>query len=516
MAEIVYRGNLKAASFPFLSEAFGRSVIVRGQDHNYVSGLAAKESLDSTIGVPQIYYCHNVIPTDHGYRSVSYHPLVDPAYSAAVGFEQTVVLRNAAGESATLATDASGNCYILPSTSTAWISPLTPPAPASIAGKHMTVAYVSGVSYIYFANVGCWVYDFTTNTLTATTLTGLTASAILGVVGNLGYLLAYSTDAISWSSTIDPTDFTPSLATGAGGGQVEGLRGTIVTVVEIFGGMVIFATDNAVAVKASGNPRFPYNFHAVPGAGGLINPNYATSDTGAGTVYAYTKSGVQAITLTGGATLIFPEVTDFLSGSYFEDYNEVTDELETTDAAGVEVKKRITLISDRYLIVSYGIGALTHALFYDAGYKQWGRLKFNHTNCFEINEHPSTFTELPRKSIAFLTSGGGVTVLDMDIENSDANGVMLLGKFQYVRNRTLQLQGVEFENVDQGVTFSLGLLPSLDGKNFQPIVSGCLSQSTGKFREYKFHTTALNHTLVCKGAFNAVSFQMKFNVAGKR
>jgi len=409
MADVTYRGNLKAASFPFLSELFGKSVIVRGQDNNYVQGLAAKEALDSSVGVPQIYYCHNVIPTDSGYKSVGYDEIVAPTHPSTAGFDRPVILRDSVGNSGVLATDASGNCYILVTGSNAWTSPTTPPAAASIAGKRITVAFVSGVTYIYFAGVGCYTYNFTTNAMTAVTLTGLVAADILGVAGSAGYLIAYSVDSLAWSSTTDPTDFTPSLSSGAGGGQVEGIRGTIVTVEEVFSGLIIFASDNAVAVQASSNPRFPYNFTAIPGAGGLSNADYVTSDTGTGTVYAYTESGVQAITLRG-ATTVFAEVTDFISGSLFEDYNELTDILELTDVSGSEIKKKITLISDRYIIISYGANKLTHALYFDIVYKQWGRLKLEHAACFEFIAYASPTVELPKRSIAFLCPCGGLSV----------------------------------------------------------------------------------------------------------
>jgi hypothetical protein len=515
MADITYRGNLKAASFPFLSELFGKSVIVRGQDNNYVQGLAAKEALDSSAGVPQIYYCHNVIPTDNGYRSVSYDVLSTEERPSTAGFDNIITLRDSLGNSAFFATDAVGNCYVMETGSVVWASPTTPPSAASIAGKRVTVAFVSGVSYIYFSGVGCYTYDFSTGAMSSVTLTGLVAADILGVIGILGYLIAYSVDSLAWSSTVDATDFTPSLTTGAGGGQVEGIRGLIVTIEEVYSGAIIFASDNAVAMQASGNPRFPFQFVPIPGAGGLADADYTTKDSGAGTVYAYTESGVQSITLRG-AQVVFPEVTDFLSGSLFENYNETTDSLEVIDAAGTEIKKHITLISDRYVIVSYGIQKLTHALYFDIAYKQWGRLKIDHTNCFEIIAYQNAATELPKKSIAFLTSGGGIYVLNSDIQNVNANGVMLLGKFQYVRTRLLQLQGVEFENVNQDQTFELLDLPTLDGKNFLTAVPGYLFQSNGRYREFKFHNTAVNHTIVAKGGFNAVSFQLIFNVTGGR
>lgn len=39
MGQIVYRANLAAPSFPFLSENFGKTVIVKGQDQNSVPNL---------------------------------------------------------------------------------------------------------------------------------------------------------------------------------------------------------------------------------------------------------------------------------------------------------------------------------------------------------------------------------------------------------------------------------------------------------------------------------------------
>lgn len=515
MADVTYRANLKAGSFPFLSELSGRSIIVRGQDQNYIPGLAAKDAIDSVAGIPQIYYAHNVIPTDSGYKSIGYNEFTAPSHPSTAGFDSVHVLRDDAGNSALFSVDAVGNCYVMETGSSVWSTPTTPPAAASIAGKRVTIAFVSGVTYIYFANVGCYTYSFSTNAMSSVTLTGITASDILGLVGNSGYLIAYSVDAFAWSSVTDPTDFTPSLTTGAGGGNVEGVRGKIVTVEEVYGGLIVFASDNAVAVQYSGNPRYPYNFTTIPGAGGLADPNYITSDVGSGTIYAYTDSGIQSITLRN-ATTVFPEVTDFLSGSLFEDYNTATDTLEITDASGSVVQKRVVLIADRYVIISYGVEKLTHALYYDTAYKQWGRLKIEHTDCFEFMQYPSAVTELPKRSIAFLTAGGGIYILNSDIVNSAADGVMLLGKYQYVRSRLLQLQQVEFENVNTGDSFDLLLLPSLDGKNFEPAVSGYMSMGLGKYRKYNFHSTGVNHTVVCKGAFNAVSLVLTFNVAGAR
>jgi hypothetical protein len=515
MADIVYRGNLKTASFPFLSELFGRSIIVRKQDQNYVGGLATKESLDSAVGVPQLYYCHNVVPIDNGYKSVGYIEYTAAAYSITAGFGKVNTIRDDSGNSALITMSAVGNVYIMEKGASAWTSPSGAPAAATVAGKRITVAFVSGVTYIYFSNVGCYTYDWGTNALSSVTLTGLTAADILGVAENAGYLIAYSVDALAWSSTLDATDFTPSLETGAGGGSVEGIQGSIVTVEDIYGGLIVFAEVNAVAAIYSGNPRYPYNFTHITGSGGLTDPEHITDDTGSGTIYAYTTSGVQQLTLRT-ATIVMPEVSDFLSGSLLEDYNEATNELELIDASGQELEKRIALIADRYLIISYGVGALTHALYYDTAYKQFGRLKIAHTDCFEFTAYSAGIVEIPKRSIAFLGAGGSIHILNSDIDSDNSSGVALLGKFQYIRDRFLTLQSVEFENVNVGDTFNLYTLPSLDGKNLGAAVSGYLMSSSGKLRKYNFFNTALNHTIAVVGAFTAISIVLTFTIHGAK
>ena len=80
----------------------------------------------------------------------------------------------------------------------------------------------------------------------------------------------------------------------------------------------------------------------------------------------------------------------------------------------------------------------------------------------------------------------------------------------------MQLQRVALENINAGDTFSLLDLPAADGKNFGTALVGYLATNSGKFREYLFHNTAMNHTLVLKGNWNAVSMVLTFNVTGQR
>jgi len=515
MADIVYRANLKAASFPMLSEQQGRSIIVRQQDQNFIQGLAAKEALESSIGVPQIYYAHNVMATEHGYQSVGYTQRTNNAeLPGDFDFLSIHIIRDSLGNVAHIANTLSGKVYIFTLVSGKWEPVAGAPAANTVAGKRVTVATASGVSYIYFANTGCYFYDFTAATLVAVTLTGVDATTILGIVGSFGYLLAYSKDAIAWSSTIDATDFVPSLETGAGGGNVEVAKGAIKLVETVYGALIIFTSSNAVAAVYSGNIRYPFNFSEILGAGGLSNTEYVSYAEGSA-LYAYTTSGLQAVNAKT-ATSIFPEVTDFLSGSRLEDFDEITDTFSVITTSGA-IQKRLAIIANRYVILSYGAAnTLTHAIIYDIAYKQFGRLKIDHVDCFEFQLYDQTTLEVPRKSIGFLQANGTIKVVNFDIEQPAHTGVLLLGKFQYVRTRLLQLQAVELENIDAAAPFSCIDLPALDGKTFQAPVVGYLAVTSAKYRRYNFHTTGINHSILCKGQFSLVSVVLTFNVHGGR
>lgn len=519
MADITYRANLKASSIPLLSELQGRTVMVRQQDQNFVPGMTEKNVLtdaETSLGVPQIYYAHNVMPSATGYCSVGYKQFTNNAeLPGDSDFIQVEILRDDTGNAAQLGLTAAGNLYIFTALSGKWVTATGAPAAGTIAGKRMTVALVSGVTYIYFATIGCYYYNFGTATLVSQALAGVTAASTLGIAGAFGYLLVYSVDAIAWSSTIDPTDFVPSLTTGAGGGQVENARGKLVTIEPVYGALIVFTDSNAVAAIYSGNVRYPFNFTAVSGAGGLTDYNFVTSDSGTGSLYAYTTSGLQSITAKQ-ATTLYPEITDFLSGYYFEDFNESTLEFSTT-TYDLVVQKRLVLVSDRYLVISYGTPtSLTHAIVYDLSLKQFGKLKIAHVDCFEFQLYNQTAIEVPKRSIGFLQNNGTIQVLDFDIDQGTHVGIILLGKYQYVRSRFLQLQNVELENINTGATFSCYDLPALDGKVFEPAVEGYLAASSGKYRRYAFHNTALNHSILGKGQFALTSLVLNFNIAGAR
>ena len=72
MAQITYRANLSAKSFPFISDNWGRTVIVPQYDNTFNRELSSQEDSDRDVGIPQAYYMHNVMPTAQGFQSVGW------------------------------------------------------------------------------------------------------------------------------------------------------------------------------------------------------------------------------------------------------------------------------------------------------------------------------------------------------------------------------------------------------------------------------------------------------------
>ncbi len=509
MAQVEYRANLTAAEFPLLSEFQGRSVIIPGPDQNFSRQLTSTRNKDKYIGIPQAYYGHNIIPTDSGFASVAYQtvgtpPVVDDAF-----FTSVFLVRDASENTALLGITSSGNCYVLLAANSAWLK--TTSVAAGVGG--VTVAHVNGVSYIYFGSVGCYTYNFTTNVLDAVVLTALTAANILGLCAASGYLCAYTKTDLLYSSSVSVTDFTPSLITGAGGGSVQETKANITCVLPHAVGLVIYTKKNAVVGFYTGNAQAPFRYVEIKGSGGVSSLDVVSYDANTTDHYAYTTNGLETIG-SQVASVVFPQVTDFLAGSQFEDFDETTCVFTQTAIVSGTMLKKLTLISDRYLVISYGINEYTHALLYDLGLERWSKFKITHTDCFEYSIISSTITETPRRSIGFLQKDGTVKIVLMSYDVTGSYGVLVLGKYQYERNQYLELQHVELENIKTTAGFSCTVLSSLDGKNASINPNFALTYSSGNFRTYSGRAIGVNHSLVFAGAFHVNSLELKFIEAG--
>lgn len=510
MAQVTYRANVAAKSFPFVSENFGRSVIVPQYDQNYSKVLAAAGDLDQDVGIPQLYYCHNVMPHEQGWQSIGYTPIL-PAISGMTDFLDIWLLRDVNDNKAFLGITNSGAVYVSDGTGAPWVYKTN-----WTAGKLITTAYVGGITYIYVQGSGCYKYDFSTASFVSVTLTlpgTITLSDITGVTYSAGYLILWTPRYVYWSSTLSPTDFVPTLASGAGGGAVESARGSINYCIPHLLGFIIGTADNCVAALYQNNSRYPFQFREIVNSGGLTSLDLVATDPNSSNLYSYTTSGLQIISTTQTQT-VFADVTDFISGRYFEDFDDSTKSFITV-VLNAPMQKKLSILVDRYLVISYGITELTHALVYDFTLKRFGKLKITHVQPFTYHLVASGILETPRQSLAFLCKDGSVQVVDFTIASPTSNGTAIFGRYQFVRSRLLQLDEVVLESVRQTQTFDLTVMPALDGKN-TTLESPALLSSAGLTRKYGSRAVGETISLLCQGGFMLDSLLLKFNVDAKR
>src|SRR5438067_327258 len=504
-----YRANLTSAEFPFLSDLQGRNVIVTGQDQNYSRQLSSNKNKDRDIGIPQIYYMHNVIPTDAGVCTVGYQDVIQQPADTDNSFAKMFQLRDPNENVAFFASTLTGRNYALTDFNIGWVRS-TDKAPA--ANRFVTTAHVNGQTYIYFGQVGCFKYNFSTGALDAVTLTGLDPTQILGVCASSGYMIAWTGTKVFWSSTIDPTDFTPSTVTGAGSQAMQEAKGEIVCCLPQNGGFIIYTKRNAIAMAYSNNAQYPFNGREFIGAGGLADPSLAGYDGNSTDHCVYSTSGLQDVSMSN-ATIMSPQCTDFLAGSQFEDFDEVALTFNITQISGA-MKKKISIVANRYIIISYGVAELTHALVYDLALARWGKLKVTHVDCFDYSYPSSAIVDAPRKSIGFLQQNGTVKIATLSYDTTGSYGVMVMGKYQLARQRYITMQEVHLESIKAGNSLNVKVLSTYDGKNVAAGTEPTLATNADTFRKYVCRASGLNHSIMVAGAFHVFSAELVYRHGG--
>lgn len=527
MSQIPYRANLQSMTFPLLSELSGRTVINPQTDNTYQRFMSSDGQSPVDTGIPSIFYCHNVMPSTYGWQSVTYvTKFISPPGFTDLNFQRTELIycgQAIAGGSVVstgvktlIALSGAGinKVWIINGTFATWVQVAN--APNIPANCVISVATINGVSYIYFSNVGCYIYDNTTNALVLRTLAGLNAADVIGIVAANGYLNAFTSKAIAWSSTVNVEDFVPSDTSGAGGGQVQEARGDIVTAVATSLGYILYTKENAVSAIYSGNSSFPWNFKAIPASGGISSVDVVSQQQAAGYQQVYSTNGVQQVAHQRCNTVV-PNITDFIAGNTFEDFDTVTNTFTSTKFDWV-MRKKLAVVADRYVVISYGQfpdADLTHALVLDLAQTRMGKLKITHTSCFELRSLNSQVTELPRDSLAFLQKDGTIKVVDFSLMQAAPDSVLIMGKFQYVRQKMLELNFLEVENVEVGDDFTALALPSLNGKNFGAASEGYLLETSENYRKFCWNgAIGVNVSWLFKGTFNINSTVGWFSLVG--
>ena len=520
-------------TFPMLSELSGRTIINPQGDNTYARYVSSDGQAPIDTGVPQIFYCHNVMPSTYGWQSIRYNTRFVPNpsqpsdsdyenatlfYAGQVVMEGSppVEILKSTGFKSYIAITGAGadRVYVINPSLNAWAPVFG--APVLPAGCVLSVATVNGVSYIYFSGVGCYIYDNNTNLLIARPLAGLDMAATIGLISANGYLNAYNKTGVAWSSTVNVEDFVPSDVSGAGGGQVQEAKGEIVTAVATSLGYILYTKENAVSVIFSGNAEFPWNFKNIPASGGVSSGDVVSQEQAAGRQQVYSTNGIQQVAHANCNTVL-PAITDFIAGNVFEDFDSVTNTFIRTKFDWT-MRKKLAVVADRYVVISYGLSPtadMTHALIVDLTQTRMGKVKIQHTSCFELRSLNSAVTEIPRDAIAFLQHNGTVQVLDFSLLDFAPDAVLIMGKYQYVRQKMIELNQLEVETVELGDSLTCQALPSLNGKTFDTYKEGYPLLADEGYRKFTWDgAIGTNVSWVFKGTFNINSLVGWFSLVG--
>lgn len=541
------RLNLSSAEFPFLMKDYGRSVILAGTDMHYIRpNKFSGEQADANIGIPQLIFCENVLPIAQGYQSVAYTTPILP--KGGTDFDEVFYLRDAE-EQRTIFVPAGGACYIYSHATSSWATD-----PKIVPGGAVpSVANLEGRTFVCFAGANAfWEWNSVTSLLDPVVLIALTATDIQGLCASTGYLIAWTADTVFWSSTIDPVDFTPDVSTGASSEKILSNKGRIIYCRPIDDGFIIYTTQNTIYAFYSGNTQFPWVFKELKGSAGLRTHEHSCEASAENKIFVYSTAGLMKFNRVRSDQTL-PAVSEFLGNRIIESYNATTKEIDVTRLTG-EFAVKIAFIGERWLVLSYGQSStlLTHALVYDTGLDRWGKLKIDHVDCFEFfgdagsataniswaglvgswanqtgawNAYGAVSTELtetsrPYQTIGFLGKDGKISVVDFRRTTETDQGVLYIGRIQFVRSRNTILLAVEAEGVNTDT--ELDVLTSLNGSNLDDRVLQAGSRGFMKTIEeedmsrWQMMSTGKNHTLRFLNNFQLASVQVETRKAGYR
>lgn len=526
MSQISYRANLSAAIFPLSLASAGRSVIVPGPDNVY-DRRVDPEGEQKNAGIPQAIYLENVIPTANGYQSVGYTthqdlPLtfvdrVDQIYAYYASGVQFLKF--------TLITKTPGNFY---SSSVYGLDYWTPVifvgAPMYASAKRITSAIVRGVCYVLIYGATSELYiatydgiDLTLTNISATTNPVNFLQDAIEICGSYNYLVATkATGQVYWSSTTTPTDFLASLVTGAGSASPNGALNRIDNIESHPTGFYLYTPSGMLNAMYTGNSRYPWKFTVVKSTSQPFS--FSFGDINSENTFVLETTGTVRTVVGAESNVIASEVSAYIRAIAASDqFNYTTNVLTKTAVAGT-VMPKVQLFQDRYIVISCDVLVTTSVystiLIYDIVLKRYGKLKIPHTDLVFYYSGTPEITANKIGIIDKITGKCSTVNFDVDDITSPHQAVLILGKFQYVRSRFLQMHSAEIEGTLTNA--SQVLLPSLDGKNFDTAVLPYIDHSDSTLLSCSYRADAKNHSLVIKGQFAVESVELLFTPTSDR
>lgn len=545
MARQTFRLNLLASEFPLLMDLYGRSIVYPQQDMHYQRPNAfTGTEADKNLGIPQLVFCENVMPTSYGLQSITYNLTVNRTIST--DFDEAWYLRDAAENRTLFSPGISGGTtqrYTYNVAGQQWQASAVAGLPANC---RCTVATVKNRTFVHFSFFSSYEW---TGVWNAVAYSGIVQSSIKGIVTANAYLVLYDRNTIYWSSTLDPTDFVPSLVTGAGSQRVLSIKGDIVVCRPIDDGFIIYTTGNTVIAKYSGNTRFPWNFKELKNSSGIKDQEHAALLGSGNDYFTYTTDGLMRNTFNRSEPE-FPVVNEFLGSRRIEKWDSVNKVVLTQDS-GDPLNVKLDYIGNRWLVISYGIGQLDFALIFDSALKRWGKLRITHVDCFEFYGNSGsagtiqadTWAQLagtwaqqnnswfdyggliiggaaslatPYKQLAFLQNDGGVKIVNFDVAADNDDAVAIIGRIQFLRDKLFTLTEIDAEGIGAEPQTKLQIWCSMDGLNIHRKLYPVKQKSLNKLQKWVCLEVAMNHTLCFMGNFRFNTIITRGLIAGKR
>lgn len=413
-----------------------------------------------------------------------------------------------------------------------FVSPTDPSeiSVATVRGVTYICIRVAGATKIYVATV-----DIGTDTITFTDISATIEAAlpnpfdidsILGIVGSYNYLILHTPSTILWSSTTTPTDFAPSLVSGAGNEIPGNLKGDMIFCKEHISGFFIYTDRNVVFAQYTGNARYPWKFREIGASGGFSKSFQVSGDTNSAVQYGINNSKFIQVLSPESAEIVGPEITSFFERvKNWDIYDTLTDTFSISPSSReliTDSRLKIWFILDRYLVVPYGNETASnvqygYAIIYDLVLRRYGRLKI-----------VMDFVLSDEKSAYFINrQTGEIDKLYFDINEQDLapgegfayshSGILILGKFQLARGSFLSLQELTVETIQDtdliaevDKQFDIVVLPTLDGKTFNtPVTPTDVTAATSlNCKEYKTYVHCNNFAIAAKGAFDLNTIEL--------
>lgn len=519
-----YKVALNAARFPLVSTKGSRAVFTPGLDsapRTPRSYMGNEVSAD--YNTTQLVYGENIVPLSEGYGSVNYINSI--AATSNTDFTNIFPLRDA-DENAVLYSPSKGKNYIYDS-ATGWASQtfatifptLTVSGATLPANSKVSYAYVEGYTFVCYSrllsttgvDMSIMLWNPGTSQLeSADSMIDnppFVDGTIDGIAASNGYLIIWSDIEIAWAPIDLATgkfnfiNFANGDYTGAGSQIPEDVKGSFRAIVGVSGGFLAFTNKNCIAANYHAqNLVAPWLFREVAGAGGIESFEQLTVEGSLGMVYGYTTAGFQKVTLNSAETL-HPQVADFISGRQYEKYN-TTLNLLTTYSSSADLAIKVTNIGNRYVAISYGMNPNEYefVLLLDLHLERWGKLRFDHVDCFNFVYVPSnsslTYSDAAAMtyasmsavsygstratssgelvaaphSLGLLTASGAIYIANWDttVKSVTDLGVVVIGRVQMSRSRNTQINRIEVEGLHSGDVF---VVPSSDGRSLNTAVA---------------------------------------------